>query len=487
MQRINIFVSLTLTAGVLLASCQESAEITETSGQKTVTTAVVDGETAKLSDNLSEADFNGEVFNIFGERQTTLSDYFFVEEMSGEIIDDSVFLRNKTVEDRYNIELEFTLVDWDDGAEIIKTYTLAGDNSFDLYTCTHLRLGQLIVERYFVDWQQVDSVDLSLPCYVEKANETYSIGDTMPLLYGDFMESNILRCWHFVFNKRLAEENNLEDPYTAVREGRWTLDYLMNQIKDVSRDLNGDTLWTVDDFYGFATDKLATLDAFSRSLGINAIGKDENNLPVLTYYNDNVPLAFEKLYQLYYTGNMTYVSEDSLAHINDVFALGNAVFASFRIDQLMNAEIREMTDDYGVLPYPKLDESTDGYGTYLSGTFSAQMICVNQPQENWHKIGTIVEALNVYSHELVLPAIYEVTLKTKTSRDENSIEMLDLILDSRTYSFDSCDEDGFPLSPIKTLRDLIGRKKSTDIASYYASVEATAQAWIDNMIEAYQG
>ena len=264
MQRINIFVSLTLTAGVLLASCQESAEITETSGQKTVTTAVVDGETAKLSDNLSEADFNGEVFNIFGERQTTLSDYFFVEEMSGEIIDDSVFLRNKTVEDRYNIELEFTLVDWDDGAEIIKTYTLAGDNSFYLYTCTHLRLGQLIVERYFVDWQQVDSVDLSLPCYVEKANETYSIGDTMPLLYGDFMESNILRCWHFVFNKRLAEENNLEDQYTAVREGRWTLDYLMNQIKDVSRDLNGDTLWTVDDFYGFATDKLATLDAFSR-------------------------------------------------------------------------------------------------------------------------------------------------------------------------------------------------------------------------------
>ena len=153
----------------------------------------------------------------------------------------------------------------------------------------------------------------------------------------------------------------------------------------------------------------------------------------------------------------------------------------------MNAEIREMTDDYGVLPYPKLDESTDGYGTYLSGTFSAQMISVNQPQESWHKMGTIVEALNVYSHELVLPAIYEVTLKTKTSRDENSIEMLDLILDSRTYSFDSCDEDGFPLSPIKTLRDLIGWKKSTDIASYYASVEATAQAWIDNMIEAYQG
>lgn len=475
-----------IIAGLLLTACQESTDVDETTDTQSESIAVSDGESASLSDQLEAADYGGEIFSIFGERQTTLSDYFYVDEMSGDVIDDSVFLRNKTVEDRYNIELEFTLVDWDGGANTIKTYTLAGDNSFDLYTCTHLRLGQLIVERYFVDWQQVNTVDLSLPCYVEKANETYSIGDTMPLLFGDFMESNILRCWHFVFNKRLAEENNLEDPYTAVREGRWTLDYLMNTIKDVSRDLNGDTQWTKDDFYGFATDKLATLDAFSRSLGINAIGKDDDNLPVLTYYNDNVPLAFEKIYQLYYTGNMTYSADDSLTHINDVFAVGNAVFASFRIDQLMNAEIREMTDDYGVLPYPKLDESTDGYGTYLSGTFSAQMISVNQPEENWDKIGTIVEALNVYSHELVLPAIYEVTLKTKTSRDENSIEMLDLILNSRTYSFDSCDENGFPLSPIKTLRSLIGTKKSTDIASYYASVQESAEAWIQNMIDAYE-
>lgn len=151
----------------------------------------------------------------------------------------------------------------------------------------------------------------------------------------------------------------------------------------------------------------------------------------------------------------------------------------------MNAEIRDMKDDYGVLPYPKLEEGAGGYGTYLSGTFSAQMISKITSEDKLPMIGMITEALNAYGHEYVTPAIYEVTLKTKTSRDEKSVEMLDMILASREYSFDSMDESNFPLSPIKTIRQLIGAQ-SKDIASYYAANEASAKEWVNKMIEAYK-
>ena len=114
------------------------------------------------------------------------------------------------------------------------------------------------------------------------------------------------------------------------------------------------------------------------------------------------------------------------------------------------------------------------------------MISVCKPESEHAKIGMITEALNAYSREYVIPAIYEVTLKTKTSRDERSVEMLDLILDSREYSIDSCDESDFPLSPRCTIRDLIGGKKSKDIASYYAANEAKAEEWVQTMIDAYQ-
>ncbi len=392
--------------------------------------------------------------------------------------------RNRAVEEKYNIKLVFNLQMWGylKAPETIRTLTLAGDDSYDLYTATHLYLGSLVAEHYFVDWKEVPNVNLDADWYIKKANDIFSIGTSTPLLFGDFMESNILRCWNFAFNKRLAEENKLDDLYSVVEDGKWTVNYLRTVTKDLMRDLNGNSKADDSDFYGFAIDKLSGLDAFSRSLGLNAITKDKDNLPVLSYYNENVTRAFEKVYDLIWDSEGTYVANESLGHINTLFAESRAVIASFRFDQFMNAEIRDMKDDYGVLPYPKLDEGDGGYGTYLSGTFSAQMISSLKLESEYAKIGMITEALNAYGHEYVTPAIYEITLKTKTSHDEKSVEMLDLILDSREYSFDSCDESSFNLSPIKTIRKLIGSSKSKDIASYYASNEASAKKWVGTMI-----
>ena len=49
--------------------------------------------------------------------------------------------------------------------------------------------------------------------------------------------------------------------------------------------------------------------------------------------------------------------------------------------------------------------------------------------------GRITEALAVASHEYVIPAYYEVTLKTKTARDDDSYRMLDIIRSGFTLDF----------------------------------------------------
>ena len=47
--------------------------------------------------------------------------------------------------------------------------------------------------------------------------------------------------------------------------------------------------------------------------------------------------------------------------------------------------------------------------------------------------GVILEAMAYESEQTVLPAYYEVMLKTKVSRDEQSSAMLDLILDHLVF------------------------------------------------------
>lgn len=470
----------------LLAGCVSCGDSSSTNNETTVneTNAATGALETSVADTLEIEDFNNYEFNIFGVTQAFAGDYLEVAEENGDIIQDNVYKRNRMVENDYNVNLKFETVDWGDGSNKIRELILAGDNTFDLFTCVHLSIASLMADNYFIDWKLLPEIDLSRSCYVQAANETYSIGDKMPLLFGDFMETNFMRCWSFLFNKRLIEEYKLENPYTVVDEGRWTVDYLIKVTRDIHNDLDGNSTMDENDMYGLTTDRLATLDGFSRSLKMSGIKKDKDNLPVLDYWKENTVTAFEKLYSLYYESAGTYASKENMTHVENIFAVGRSVFASTRLDFIMKEAMRDMKDDYGVIPYPKLEEADD-YATYLSGTFSAQMIGVIQPEANLHRTALITQALNAYSHEYVTPSIVETTLKTKTARDDESIRMVNLVFDKRQYSFDSIDEGGFKLSPINTVRALIGSRQTKDIASYYASQKDSAQAWVDNIIEAF--
>ena len=52
------------------------------------------------------------------------------------------------------------------------------------------------------------------------------------------------------------------------------------------------------------------------------------------------------------------------------------------------------------------------------------------------KISVILEAMAGKSHDTLLKAYYDVTLKRKNSRDDESAEMLDIIFGNRMYMFD---------------------------------------------------
>lgn len=460
-------------------SCAESENKTADPVTSEADTAPVE---TSVADTLAKGNFDGYNFKILGE---IMRDYYFSEELNGEVINDAVYNRNADVSELYNVTLDFNLIEWKQAPPLIKNLTAADDNAYDLFTATHLYLGSVITGGCVQNWQNIPGVTLDSAWYVQAANETYSIGDNMMLLFGDFLESNVRNSWCMVFNKQHAINYNLPDLYETVDSGKWTIDFLMSITKDIFADIDGDGKMTKTDFYGFATDKYAGIDSFSRTCSLSAIAKNEENYPVLDFYDDNTVAAFEKIYQLYYESTGTLVFDGAFGHIDDVFAEGNAVIANTMIIFLMGDKMRAMPDDYGVLPYPKFTEEQEMGYTHLDGTFSCMMVPITQPSADWERTGLIVEALNALGYAAVTPAMYDITLKTKLSRDDDSIRMLDLVLAGRRYSFDSLDEDNFPLSPVRAMRNLISQKKK-DIASYYASNEKGAFTWIEKIITAYE-
>ncbi len=461
-------------------SCADKSEKADNSSI-TITESSAEVETSVI-ETLAKDNFNGHNFMILGE---VMRDYYTFEALDGEVIIDAVYNRNAKVEDMYNISLEFNLVEWKTAPKTITNLTASDDNTYDLYTSTHLYLGPIITSGSVQNWNNITSVDTNNPWYVTAANDTYSIGESKLLLFGDFLESNINNCWCMVVNKQKAQDYNLPDLYEAVDTGKWTIDYLMDQTKAIYEDLNGNSKSDEGDFYGFVTDIYAGIDSFSRTCELSAISKDSNNYPVLDFYNEKTVSAYEKLYTLYYECIGTWANKAAFSHIDTMFATGQTVISNTMIIMLMGDTMRDMKDDYGVLPYPKLTESQEMGYTHLDGTFSAMMVPISQPSENWNRTGIITEALNALGYEMVKPAMYDITLKTKISRDEDSIRMMDLILAGRRFSFDSLDEDGFPFSPVRAMRNLLS-VKNKDIASYNAANEKSAINWVEKMIKAYE-
>ncbi len=456
------------------AGDQDTAQLSENAGTEAVETSI--------ADTLTTKNYDGYAFRIFGEE---MRDYYYFEEATGEVIEDAVYNRNQKVADMFDVSFEYKIVTWGSGSSYIKQLAQTADDAHDLLTNSHQSLGPVITGGCIQNWNQAEEyMNFNAPWYIQDANKTFSIGNNMMLLFGDYLESTIRNCWCFIFNKSKMTDYNIPDLYQAVDDGKWTVDYLMQITEGIYSDLNGNGKQDKGDFFGFITDSYAAVDSFCRTLGLSAISKDENNYPYLDFFDEQTVEAYELMYRLFYEHEGTFVNNEAFSHVGTLFAPGYCVISDCMLIHLQEDAIREMKDDFGVLPYPKFNETQDMGYTHMDGTFSAMMLPITISDESLERTALITEALNALSYDMVRPALYEVSLQNKLSRDDDSARMIDLVLAGRRFSFDSLDEAGFALSPYGMRSQMQSRKNQ--IASYYARNEKSAQRWIEKLIEAYE-
>ena len=98
---------------------------------------------------------------------------------------------------------------------------------------------------------------------------------------------------------------------------------------------------------------------------------------------------------------------------------------------------------------------------------------------NPNRAAAIIDAMAYHAYADILPVYYGVNVEQKQMRNEDSIEMLDIIRGSITYSADL--SYGWSRSIAEALRDTI-TKGDGAVASVIASNLTAAQANIDKMM-----
>jgi hypothetical protein len=224
----------------------------------------------------------------------------------------------------------------------------------------------------------------------------------------------------------------LEDPYTLVREGRWTIDVMSEYAKTMT-DLGGNDTLEIDDRVGFVTEwgsgyyymaaagvQGSTNDGSRMTFTMNTIQAQEmitkiselltNKLVtkiVVDSYNDDYTA----------TGTLSYFSDHKIAFFS------NYIYAAL--------ELRDMEADFGMLPLPKLNREQAEYCS-VANRWLASYATIPLSCDNPEEAAIMLNALAYYGNKFLKEAIYDRSFRSlKLLRDEDSVEMFELILASQ--------------------------------------------------------
>ncbi len=422
-----LLIALMLTA----AGCGKS----QTAGEESVqTTAETSAETS-VFDDLPDKDFEGRDFNFAFRADQQYQ--FYTDSLDGEIINDSVYERNQAVENKYNIKIKPIPVvgDWDNRDAFLKTLkaaVMAGDGAFDLVDGYAAYIGTIFTDHLLLNLNNVAHLRLSKPWWSQFAVEELTVNGKLFAIPGDIS----LNLWQYMqvlyFNKTVLSDYKRPEPYELVKSGTWTYDAYLSLIKGIYSDLDGDSAVSQGDKFGSIYYDDLTFDNFHNAFNIMYTKKNDDGTRELLLNTDEVVNMYELINELAYSNpDVLYIKDNGQQPCLQIFTSDRAlIYAS----TLTDAEImRTMDSDFGIIPYPKYDEAQEHYKTTSRDGRSMFCIPIDVPGSDY--AGLITEALCVVSNSKVVPAYYDIVLKGKITRDNDSEAMLDIIRAGVTFDF----------------------------------------------------
>ena len=114
---------------------------------------------------------------------------------------------------------------------------------------------------------------------------------------------------------------------------------------------------------------------------------------------------------------------------------------------------------------------------------SQSLVTVPATCPNPERTGILLEGLAADSWRYVYDALFEVTAKSKTARDQDSSRMMDIVMENRV--FDLGYSHMWDQPAVQFVRDLLAAG-STDVASTLTRNEKIMTKTLDKIIKAYE-
>ena len=476
-------ITLLLLAAMLLttAACGNGETDKETESAQAETTTGTAGTTETETEparthNVPALRFDGAGFLIAYPDWQGYPHYFFADEETGDAMNDAIWTRTVRVEEALSVDIdEENCGSITDVSSKVRQTVAAGEDAYQLALlhCIYGVTEMLTGGGYLYDFRNLPYVDTAADWWNQRMMEVLSVNGHDYFGISDYM----IPCPYAIyFNQDMIEKNNMDDPYTLVYEGAWTVDKMISMAESALRDVNGDGVMDENDVWGMSANEISKYVAFQYGADQFLTGRGENGSVTLVQNTEKMLSLVEKL-QSYVTQNgAVYTPKtDEYTLVDPLLMNGHLLFLLSPISHAV--AFRESEAAIGILPYPKFDEAQADYVSLDWGGLMGVPKSIGDPE----MVGAVVELLAFESADTVIPAYYDVLLAGKIARDKDTVAMMDILFDTIAYDvgMNYFGASG-PMSDLfYTLGRLVFTQKSADYASWYAKNESGALKAID--------
>ncbi|MGM9683935.1 MAG: hypothetical protein ACI3XQ_10090, partial [Eubacteriales bacterium] len=300
--------------------------------------------------------------------------------------------------------------------------------------------------------------------------------DKLYTIEGELALSMIDGSFVMFFNKEsLKNIDKTLDLYEVVSSGEWTFERFKTLVKNTwSDDGNGEP--DSNDSFGLVSPSFACgRDGFPTSFGATVTAKNSSgdiSLNFATERNQNIWLDFYDFLNSEAGVFVNGADDAARTECKAMFEGGKSVFITELLHYSWDLSGTDL--DYGIIPLPKYDDIQEGYRTN-SESMHSQFAIASYGQKTEAAAATL-ELLCFQTYKNVTMVYYEQTMKFKNMHDEQSVKMLDMVVDSITCNFGEqfASELGWPFPVIGTVND---------ISSYFTSKSKLLEKTLPDLLQ----
>jgi hypothetical protein len=428
---------------LILASCGESQKpvATETTTEEVPVTEVTDLSRSYADELFSENDFDGRVLHFvymseyyLGKDESEIT--YDSEELSGDVLKEAVYQRTSRVEEGLNVGIETENRLASGFSQYVTQQVMAGDGSLDCVVQYKRYNSELAMTGVFYNLRNIPTLKLENAWWDQNFNALYSyVGNTRQYIAtGDMLYNDNYTSSALFFNQSIMDDLKIEYPYDDVRAGTWTLDRFYGMISEGNRDLDGNSVQDGNDQWGFSANAgmLNNMMACCRMTPVSFTTDGGFSLCFETDADRYFSVG-EKIWNIVsspYNCKIESVLNDNYTLRTDLISAGHFLFWDSAIGGTIT--LRSVSDyDFGIVPYPKYDETQEKYACLSSAW--ASTVAISGSAEKPEEIGTVLEAMAAVSVYELTPVAIERQIIVKAMRDEDSAEMLQLCFNNMVY------------------------------------------------------